>query len=60
MSEAIYLVKHAVQESAGLAEPPVLVQLDVSRAFDLHINSILQYMIDHWASASAKSATLLR
>lgn len=61
VSEAIYLVKHAVQESAGLAEPPVLVQLDVSRAFDsLHINSILQYMIDHWASASAKSATLLR
>ena len=42
VSEAIYLVKHAVQESAGLAEPPVLVQLDVSRAFDsLHINSIL-------------------
>ena len=59
--EAIYLVKHAVQESAGLAEPPVLVQLDVSRAFDsLHINSVLQYMIDHWASASAKSAALLR
>ena len=61
VAEAIYVIKHAAQESAGLAEPPVFVQLDVSRAFDsLNINSVLQYMIDHWSSASAKSAGLLR
>ena len=51
LSEALRIVKHAAQESAGLEDTTLL---------SLFINSLLRYMVDHWSPSTARSSALLR
>ena len=57
LPEALYIVKHIAQESAGLDDSTVFLQLDLSRAFDsLYIHSLLQFLVDHWSPAAPNKA----
>ena len=59
--EALFLVKSCLQESSGLADGTVFLQLDVAQAFDsLRVSAVLQYMKENWSSTSARSAHILR
>ena len=61
LPEALYVVKHAAQTSAGLPGGPVFVQVDLSQAFDsLYVNSIPGFIQERWSAATAFSARLLR
>ena len=58
LSEALYIVKHAAQSSAGLPDGAVFVQLDLSQVFDsLFVNAVLCFLQEHWIAATALSAS---
>ena len=61
LPEALYILQHAAQTSAGFQDTTIFLQLDLSQAFDsLHINAILNFVLASWSPASAMSASLLR
>eukprot|EP00438_Fugacium_kawagutii_P025508 Skav224845 [mRNA] locus=scaffold3408:398171:400237:+ [translate_table: standard] len=61
LPEALYILRHVSQTSAGLLDDTLFVQLDLSQAFDsLHINALLSFFFRNWSASSAKSANLLR
>ena len=60
VAEALYTVKACAQETAGLQDNTIFLQLDVASAFDcLQLRAILDFFRSHWAASTAKSCKLL-